>query len=207
MRALPRACGRLRRSTETEGRAIRVIGIDPSLTSTALAEVVDGKLTRVTNIKTTGKKGDDVHQVHARLSQIAAEAMEFICPNGRAPDLIVIEGPAFASRFGSPHDRSGLWWILVSRILSYCGPINFIVVAPATRAKYGTGDGRANKDVVLAHVIERYTTPTVRITNDDIADAVILAAMGARKINEPVEAELSSMSLAAMTTIVIQKHQ
>ena len=73
-------------------------------------------------------------------------------------------------------------------------------VAPSTRAKYITGDGRAKKDVVLAFAIEQYVRESgPRIVNDDVADATGLAAMGARHLGEPLEVRsISDDQLAAM---------
>ena len=58
-------------------------------------------------------------------------------------------------------------------------------MTPTARAKYGTGKGNAAKDAVLAAVIRRY--PAVDVTGNDEADALILAAMGARHLGIPLE--------------------
>lgn len=165
---------------------MNVIGIDLSLTSTGLACIRAGRIDRLVNIKTTGKKSDTWADRAERLRHIGNEIaveVEF-----EDPDLIVIEAPSYGSRFGSAHDRSGLWWSVVQPLLVGLDPIPVAMVAPQTRAKYGTGAGNSKKDVVFAHVKERYQSLTDQsIKNDDLADALLLAAMGSRFLDFPVE--------------------
>lgn len=77
------------------------------------------------------------------------------------------------------------------------------VVQPKTRAKYGSGKGGSQKDVVFAHAIERYTDILgERIPNDDVADAIILCAMGARQLGVPFDNPLPEENLEAMDGVV-----
>ena len=61
-------------------------------------------------------------------------------------------------------------------------------VAPALLKKYATGKGNAAKDEVLASVVRRY--PQVDISGNDISDALVLAAMGARQLRTPIETSM-----------------
>lgn len=98
-------------------------------------------------------------------------------------DLVVVEQPAFSRSTGSMHDRSGLWWLAVAKLRSLDRPV--VEVTPTARAKYATGKGNAGKDAVLAAVVRRY--PDVEVTGNDEADALVLAAMGARWAGHPID--------------------
>ena len=72
-----------------------------------------------------------------------------------------------------------------------------MVVPPKTRAKYATGNGGADKRAVLAAVRAAYPQFTIR--NDNEADAVVLAAIGARSLGHPID-DLPASHLAALKT-------
>lgn len=164
----------------------RVMGLDLSLTATGLALVVDGEVVEATRIRTTGKKNDDLAARRARLNggifqPVMEEAAAFV------PDLVVIESPSYGSKFGSPHDRSGLWWMVVDCLFDLGAPVG--TVSPQGRAKYGTGKGNADKATVYAAAQKTYFD--VELADDNVADAVLLAAMGSRYLGKPVERTLS----------------
>lgn len=174
-----------------------VVGLDLSLTSTGYAFVLDGKVDGGGTIKSKGKKGDTVRSKALRLMQITNSALARVV--GADADLVVIEAPSFGSTTGQQHERGGLWWMVATELSARGFPI--ATVAPTTRAKYGTGNGRASKDEVLAAVIGRYRDlpGDWAITGNDVADAVLLAAMGSRHLGVPVEADgLPQRNLEAM---------
>ena len=168
-----------------------VMGIDLSLTSTGVAFAQDGKITDLYRIKTTGKKGDTLAQRQKRLGGIVQDVMGWV--EDHRPNLVVIESPSYGSQHGSQHDRSGLWWLVVDNILAQ--QVQVATVTPNGRAKYATGKGNASKDAVLATVIKRYTD--VEVTGNDVADAVVLAAMGSRYLGLSMDG-LSQAHLDAM---------
>lgn len=98
--------------------------------------------------------------------------------------LVVVEAPAYRSQVGLVHERSGVWWLIVAGLLEKRCEI--VEVAPATRAKYVTGNGRADKKAVVKAVNNLYRLPEP-VTNDNLADAVTLSAMGLRLMGVPVE--------------------
>ena len=167
---------------------MRIVGADLSLASSALALVEGGAFFKADNIKSTGSRGDGYPEYVRRINYVSDRVLTtlkwwWLQPGGI--DLLVIESPSHSSKFGNPHERAGLWWDVYRWAFGLEIPI--ATVAPPTRAKYITGSGRSDKKVVLAHAIERYVGEgTPRITNDDIADAVGLADMGARWLGEPV---------------------
>lgn len=146
----------------------RVVGIDLSLASTGIATN-----TGVDRLRSTGHKTDTVVQRARRLHDIRNGVLAYC----NKADLVVIEGASYASQTGSQHERAGLWWMIVDRLIANGIPV--AVVPPANRMKYtvGKGGGKdASKDACLAATVKRF--PMFDVTGNDIADAVILHAMG-----------------------------
>src|SRR6185437_13090231 len=108
-----------------------------------------------------------------RLAAISDVIAEYV----PSASLVVIESPSFASKFGHTHTRDWLWGKIYDRCYRDLGK-KVLVVSPSQRMKYATGKGNAQKDAVLAAAIKRW--PTVDITGNDTADALILAAIGCR---------------------------
>lgn len=183
---------------------VRVIGIDLSLTSTGVAIIADDGITvtRVTSKPPTtprhprtGKPTPPtLHQRRQRLIIIVHEIHQLVCAGN--PHLVVIEQPAYSKNAGSTHDRSGLWWLVVNEI-SLSG-YQVVEVTPSARAKYATGKGNAGKDDVLAAVVRRY--PHVETRGNDEADALVLAAMGARHLGAPID-DLPLTHVVAMSGV------
>lgn len=186
---------------------MQVIGIDLSLTSTGLAVVnhsdvfgTTAAVARVTsdapktprNTRTGKPEAPTLQQRHDRLQRLTGEVREYCT----AADLIVIEQPAFSRSTGSMHDRSGLWWLVVAKL--HALDVAVIEVTPTARAKYATGKGNAGKDAVLAAVVRRYAD--VEVTGNDEADALVLAAMGARQLGHPID-DLPRTHLAALEAV------
>lgn len=176
-----------------------LIGIDLSLTGTGLCEYnLDHGTYSVETFGTKGKRTDKYKQRGERLTGMAEHIVAWATAGSVDPVLVVIEGPNLGSTNGSAFDRSGLWWLVVSAVQARDIPV--LVVPPKTRAKYATGNGNSGKDVVLAHVIEQYADfmDECSIRNDNEADAIVLASMGARYLGEPQEEFLPESNLVAM---------
>lgn len=157
---------------------MKVVGIDLSLASTGLAAVnpeTGGHVDRVQ----TSPSGQSLIARRERLRTIRDATRSWTA----LADLVVLEGLAYASR--SPHatERAGLWWMVADGLIGDHVPV--AVVPPTTRARYATGKGNASKDQVLAAVVRRY--PDVDVSGNDDADALTLAAMGARWLGHPIE--------------------
>lgn len=178
--------------------AVNVLGIDLSLTCTGLAFVQDGRVEWTQTIKSTGKKGDTLRQRETRIYDIVNQIRGVT--ERWEPALAVIESPSFGSVHGSAHDRSGLWWGTVRAL--FRRHIAVAQVSPMQRAKYGTGKGNSAKGAVHMEVKETYGRDDLPIFTNDEADAVLLAAMGARHFGEIVEEYLTDMHLAAMDKVV-----
>jgi crossover junction endodeoxyribonuclease RuvC len=170
-----------------------VVGIDLSLTSTGWAMINPDEVTFGT-VKSKGYKDEPLKGRWLRQTIILDELIS--CVGAERPRLVVIEGPAYAAREGSAHDRSGLWWALVALTLEQGIPV--AEVPPTVRAKYATGKGNAPKSLVFAETVRRF--PDLPISNDNEADALVVAAMGARHLGEPIDS-MPKSHLAAMDAV------
>lgn len=152
----------------------RVIGVDLSLTSTGVAgadwatTIAGGSL---------AKKGATLQQKWTRICRVRGRLLEYL----DSADLVVIEGPAFASNDPGAHERAALWWRIVGRCLSNDVPV--AVVPPSTLKVYATGNGRASKEDVVQQVQRRWSHITFR--GNDQADAIALCAMGLDHLGHP----------------------
>lgn len=171
-----------------------IVGLDLSLTSTGVAVLDTTTGSRmVERITSKGKQDAGLRDRYTRLLRLSTIISDIV--HDACPDLVVIEQPAFSRITGHQHDRSGLWWLVLHAI----GDCKIAEVAPTARAKYGTGKGNAGKDAVLAAVVRRYSD--VEVEGNDDADALILAAMGARHLGAPIEDSLPIAHLAAMDSV------
>lgn len=167
--------------------APRVIGIDPSLTGTGVS---NGQWCNT--ITTKGAADATLVERARRIRHIAGRVLDYT----RTADLVVIEGPAPSSRSGHVWDRAGLWWRIVMRLALAETPV--AVVPPNVRAKYATGKAGAGKDAVLLAAARRW--PDVQITNNNEADALVLAAMGLDWLGCPL-APMPATHRAALTGV------
>jgi crossover junction endodeoxyribonuclease RuvC len=174
----------------------RVVGLDMSMTGTGIACYVGFETWDLHTIQSSGHLTDSLYRRADRLTFLQHSILAHILDPARA-DLVVVEAPAFASKSGHMHDRSGLWWLVIHSCRSLGIPV--AEVAPKGRAKYGTGLGNASKDTVLAAAVRRYADAPIRNNNE--ADAVILAAMGLRHLGTPVETSLPVVHQVAMNAV------
>jgi Holliday junction resolvasome RuvABC endonuclease subunit len=151
-------------------------GLDLSLTGTGICVTAEGVRT-IARIST--KPTDTLAGTHRRLLRIVADIEAYV-PRG---SLVCIEGPSMASKYGHPHDRSGLWWLVADML--YRHSCKVVAVPPTSRAKYATGKGNAGKDAVFAAAIRKHGM--LAIDSNDVADAVILDDMANRLNGTPVD--------------------
>jgi crossover junction endodeoxyribonuclease RuvC len=152
---------------------VSVLGLDLSLTSTGAALHTGGE-TLTSRIRPPGGFRD-----HLRLSWLADK----IAGLAQGIPLVIVEGPSYGSTTGQRghHERAGLWWAITLRL--WHDSVPFAVVPPAALKRYATGKGNAGKDDVLREVTKRF--PWFTGGNDE-ADALILAAMGADHLGQPL---------------------
>jgi Holliday junction resolvasome RuvABC endonuclease subunit len=159
--------------------SVRVVGLDLSLTGTGVAVIDEGGI-RTSLIRSKGNAGASLFDRAVRLVELSQRITDLIPERA----LVVIEQPAYSQTGGSHHDRSGLWWLIVAYLH---GTHRTVEVTPGTLKKYAAGKGTAGKDEMLAAAIRRY--PSVAISNNNVADALHLAAMGARHLGQPIEGD------------------
>lgn len=162
---------------------MRFLGIDPSLTSTGLAVVEDG---RVVDLRRVRSK----HKGHERIEDILTAINELTSPQTN----VGIEGTAMHAKGSATVQIFGLWGVITHELWRRGN--HYYVVTPSGRCRYATGRGNADKDHVLAAVIKRYADADV--TGHDVADALVIAAMGARRFGEPLEDSLPEANLKAL---------
>lgn len=171
---------------------MRVVGLDLSLTATGIAAITD--TTVVHTITSKGAKDATLTERRQRLDRLELAIAEWLPEN---LDLIVVEAPSFGQmRQAGEHARAGLWWRVVSILDDCYAPV--AEVPPATLKKYVTGKGNAGKDEVLLAVSRRY--PDVDVKDNNQADALVLAAMGARRLGFPID-DMPKAHLAAMDAV------
>lgn len=169
---------------------MRILGLDPSITSTGLAILdgatpvyryhwgIDGHLT-----DGTLRRNRNLRMVVRHIGDVLA-GLEF--------DVAAIEGRAHGARYGNPGEREALRQSLISLLDGGRRDIRKVPMAfvnPKTRARWATGDGNADKKAILAEV--RSWWPGMHITSDDEADAFVLGMMFAMKLGEPMPFEVT----------------
>lgn len=184
-----------------------VAGIDPSLTNTGIAILADGQPVSLRSIghgtpngKTYGHRSDRiVSQCRAVMNAVAdlpPKTPDWVTAT-LPVDLAVIEGPAYGANMPSHFDRAGLFWGLISTLRARHIPT--VVIPPATRAKWATGKGNADKRAVLAAV--RSWWPATHIANHDQADALVLAAIGAFHAGDPMPFDVKERHTANLAAV------
>lgn len=173
------------------------IGIDPSLTGTAIAIIDDTGRITTRRLTTVGHNTDTHTDTLRRLNRIERWLRHYLEDVGRIDCRIAIEGPSLSPRrMGQDHERAGLWWRLFTRATAYSAELDVVVIPPKTRAKYATGNGNAGKDAVILSVVKRY--PGFAGESNDEADALVLAAILARLDGHPIDDPLPATHLAAL---------
>lgn len=152
-----------------------VIGLDLSLTGSGIASSV-GWCERIGFADIT--KMPLIRRV-AIMRVLTEKLLDLI---GR-PDLVVVEVPAFSRSGGGVIERAALYDRVTSALVD-----REIPVAEAFnqhRMRYATGKGAASKGAIVDAVARRW--PAFETGGDDNkADAVILAAMGADHLGIPL---------------------
>lgn len=152
-----------------------VIGLDLSLEDTGVASTA-GWCDRV------GRSGVTTLPLDKRLAivdELAAEILTLVA----LPRLVVIEAPAMSRAGGGAIERHALWWLVVRSLWRRDVPV--AEVMPSGRAKYATGKGNAGKTEVVDAAARRWPDFRTR-GNDNLVDAVVLAAMGADHLGSPL---------------------
>lgn len=173
-----------------------IVGLDLSLTGTGIATIDTDRETANVETRTSKPVGDNIKDRAWRLRRFASNLQD-VCYDA---DLVVIEAPSLGQkRQAGQHDRMGLWWLTIDRLTyGLDGRVEVAEVTPASLKKFATGKGNASKDEVLLSVARRF--PGVDVRSNDEADALVLAAMGARHLGHPIDS-MPQAHLAAMDAV------
>lgn len=174
-----------------------IAGIDPSLTSTGVAVVRSPERVETSTVtsKPPAPGTETVRTRFERMERLAASILDLV----DGADFVGIESPAYGMRnAGKVHDRSGLWWWIVGQLETRGIPV--VEITPPSRMMYATGKGNAGKDLVLVTAAATYKQ--AEITGNDVADAVVIAAMVSRLAGQPIELrEPSQAKLKALRKV------
>lgn len=176
--------------------AVRIIGVDQSLTSTGVAVAEGGRFTSVERVRPKMKaklEGMAKREAeHQRLEQILQAIARHTRTMPRTQPIVGLEGPAMGIKGAAVVQIFGLYTLVKQEL--YRQGIPYYIVPPSTVKLYATGNGAAGKDDVLTAMVRRH--PGVEFSGNDEADAMAIAAIGARYYGQPVEASTAYMARA-----------
>jgi Holliday junction resolvasome RuvABC endonuclease subunit len=171
----------------------RILGIDSSLTATGLCRVdidthkpgpfsatlVEAKID-VCTVSAPKPAKDKSKRAMARRVSVLLEQIEAAL---EGVDLVALEELAYGAKGESSWVLPWIW----GEVIRLCErhDIDLVIVNVATVKKYATGKGNADKDTVLLTTTRRY--PDVTLTNNNEADAMVIAAIGCRYLGFPID--------------------
>jgi Holliday junction resolvasome RuvABC endonuclease subunit len=151
---------------------VKIYGLDLSLASTGIACNAGWSDTLKPPAKLRG---------HERMAWLLEQIRDHV----RFADLVVVEGPSYGNqgqqRQSGHHERAGLWWLTTHALWRAGTPV--AVAPPASVKKFATGSGNAKKDDVLLAAARRFDWFD---GDNNAADSVWLAALGAEHLGEPM---------------------
>ncbi|ANU79759.1 RuvC-like Holliday junction resolvase [Mycobacterium phage Sneeze] len=171
------------------------VGIDPSLTSTGVAVLVDGKPVHYGRYGRPGHNGASYTTRSRRVRRMIREVTEAALTAGK-PDVFVIEEHPYAvGNQGNEFDRAAVWHGIYGNLDAR--EIPGVVVNNTTGKAWVTGAGRASKEDVIAVIDDWYAGQLAEPlaswrknqNPDDVADALGYATMGAFKLGDPLPFE------------------
>lgn len=181
--------------------AATVVGIDPSLAACGVAVLRHPAIADTPNrpeLRTIGEPGRKHATTAQRTLRLRRQVHRVLAAVPDSCALAVIEGPAYGVTGGASwgfHAGAGLWWALAAGLASRKIPV--AVCPPATRARWATGAGNADKNAVFDAM--RHLWPTADLRDHNQADALALATAGAmRLLWHPTEADHHEDALAAI---------
>ena len=141
-----------------------VVGIDPSLTGTAVCRI---EKEAVVVKRYTSKPAYGLADRIKRFADLAEHVVHIV---GHDPDLVLIEGYSYGSSGGQAWDRIEYGGILRLRLVKQCRDVR--EVSPSTLKLFAAGHGHADKTVMALAAYKRWG---IEYTTDDEVDAYCLA--------------------------------
>jgi crossover junction endodeoxyribonuclease RuvC len=171
-----------------------VISTDPLTIRESLHSSKPGKRVTLDPV-TSGRKLKPIYPVTDRAERLMMLADSILAVLPPVLDLAVVEAPSFASIGGFTHERSGLYWMIMTQLVQHC---EIAEVAPRTRALYATGKGNADKMSVVDATLTRHE---LNFKDDNLIDAFVLASMGLRSLGQPLEVDLPQAQIDALNSV------
>lgn len=173
-----------------------VVGIDPSLTSTGVCYGIDAETWSVVCCGSKPRGRSVYDRVH-RYERLVADVMRVL--ETVKPAIILIEEYAYSKNSGGQMYLGEFGGILRWNMIDLT-PHIYEVTASCLK-KFATGKGNAPKDVVMAHVAQRYGQV---FRNNDEADSFVLYQMALCAAGRIEPANQSQREAVAK---VISEHQ
>lgn len=179
-----------------------VVGVDASIASTGL--VVLSERAQAFHRVQTKPRGEDVMSRIERMRESVVATVRRIEPILLGAqvdvDVVVIEMPAFGKNNSGTHQLAGHWWLMVHALAKYA-PV--AQVATGTLKKFATGDGSSSKEAVHAAAVAAFphSVPEGFKAGNDVADASVLASMGAAWLGFEFGGVFASSGMASVQSV------
>lgn len=192
---------------------MRVIGVDWSISATGFADYTTDSGLFVSKEfglpRAATEKGvqPTLAERHTRMRHQADQVIAHAFRMGEVPALAVVEAPSAGSVGFMQHDIAGCWWIGTDRLLA--AGLIVVEVPPSNLKQYATGSGattgknKVTKPMIVKAVNDRYNVGPIRLLpgQHNQADAIVLAAIGARLLGFPADPHIPAPNLRALTKI------
>ncbi|MFH5231904.1 hypothetical protein [Antrihabitans spumae] len=160
-----------------------VVGIDPSLTAAGVSTIKHPRIAGNPNkpiCATMGRQGSNADTITQTAIRIGDQTRRIWGSLPSSVQLVVIESPGRPNpnapgRFA---ERATVYYRIVEQLALRRIPV--VTVASKTVKKWATGSGDASKAEMVAAMRELW--PAALIRNDNEADALALATMGAMQL-------------------------
>ncbi|MFA5355083.1 MAG: crossover junction endodeoxyribonuclease RuvC [Thermodesulfovibrionales bacterium] len=148
-----------------------VLGLDLSLTSTGVILLDrDGGIVRQETVRTKpngNRPPDEINRLNGIVDRI------FDGVNRKNVLLCAVEQVAFSRNMSSHSSLVALNYFVRKRLMELGIP--FILISPTSAKKFASGDGKAQKDMML---LETYRRWGVAFDSSDLCDAYVMARIG-----------------------------
>lgn len=151
-----------------------IVGIDPSLTGTAVVVYSPTQATQPWSGVFTSKPADGLERRFCRYSDLARRVLSVITE--AEPKAIAIEGYSFSSKGTAAQAMVEYGGLLRGLILAHRNGADVLEIPPATLKLFATGKGNAKKEKVISSLACRYG---VEYDTSDEYDAYALCRLGA----------------------------
>lgn len=176
-----------------------VVGIDPSLRAAGVAILTgsDQRTAAIGGLCSLGREGRAKDGYSERSARIVAQTRRVVRAVPADAELVVIEAmPPHMKPQPYLGDRWAVWFGIHS---SLAPRVPVAVVNPSTRAMWATGKGNANKAAVVAAMRDLW--PDAHIADDNEADALVLACVGAHRLGWSLPFEIKERHTSILADV------